>query len=359
MKAIILVGGEGTRLRPLTYTLAKPLLPVANQPHLERQIEWLARFGVTEAVLSMGYQPDAFREHFSDGTHAGVRISYAIEDEPLGTGGAIRFAAGGIDERVVVCNGDVLTDLDLDEMCEFHRARNALATISLAQVDDPSAFGVVPTNSDGSVQAFVEKPSRNEAPSDWINAGTYVLEPEVISRIPETIPTSVERVVFPEMISEQLALFAFSYDGYWLDIGTPEQYLRANLDVLAGKVHGQSVAGDGNAGLWIQAQSVEQGAELVAPVLVGEGSTVATNARLDNVAIGRNCVIEQGVTIRDSVVLDGARIARSATVSESIVGWNAQVGQKAAVQDQSVLGAGSVIEADGVVSRVRLNPELR
>ena len=214
MKAVVLVGGEGTRLRPLTFTTPKPLLSIANQPHLERQLAWLASHGVDEVVLSMGYLPDAFHRHFAsdDSGHdvfGDVVLRYAVESEPLGTAGAIRFAAEGIEERIIVCNGDVLTSLDLDAMVRFHDERGAEATISLTQVEDPSAFGVVPTQADGSVIAFVEKPAPGKAPSNWINAGTYVLEPAFLRRIPPRLNVSVERETFPRMLAQPGLLLGY------------------------------------------------------------------------------------------------------------------------------------------------------
>ena len=199
---------------------------------------WLADHGVDEVVLSMGYLPDAFHAHFRDesghDTFRGMRLRYAVEDEPLGTAGAIRFAADGIDERFVVCNGDVLTGLDLSAMVEFHDERGAEVTIALTQVEDPSAFGVVPTAADGGVIAFVEKPAPGSAPSDWINAGTYVLEPSFLDRIPPRLNVSVERETFPRLLEQPGRLFGYRTDAYWLDIGTPEKYLQAHVDVLRG-----------------------------------------------------------------------------------------------------------------------------
>ncbi len=241
MKAVVLVGGEGTRLRPLTFTTPKPLLPIANQPHLERQLDWLAAHGVDEVVLSMGYLPDAFHRHFeTDGAghdrFGDVVLRYAVENEPLGTAGAIRFAAEGIDERIIVCNGDVLTSLDLDAMVRFHDENGAEATISLTQVQDPSAFGVVPTQPDGRVIAFVEKPAPGKAPSNWINAGTYVVEPAFLRRIPPRLNVSVERETFPRMLAQPGLVYGFQSDAYWLDIGTPDKYLQAHADALAGRL---------------------------------------------------------------------------------------------------------------------------
>ena len=196
MKAVVLVGGEGTRLRPLTYSTPKPLLAIGNQPFLERQLEWLAAYDVDEVVLAIGYLPDAFIEHFPRGNYAGIELRYRVESEPLGTAGAIRFAAEGIDERIIVCNGDVLTTLDLGELVAFHEKVGAEATIALTHVDEPSAFGVVPTFPDGEVRGFVEKPPRGKAPTNWINAGTYVLEPSVLETVPPRLQVSIERTTF-------------------------------------------------------------------------------------------------------------------------------------------------------------------
>ena len=213
----MLVGGEGTRLRPLTLTTPKPLLPVANQVFLDRQLSWLAAHGVDEVALSLGYLPDAFQARFPDGRFvddAGrvVHLVYAVEPVPLGTAGAVRFAAGhlDVDERIVVCNGDVLTGLDLGALVAFHDDRDAEATIHLAQVGDPSAFGVVPTFGDGEVKAFVEKPPPGCAPTDWINAGTYVLEPSIFERIPAGLCVSIERETFPRLLEQRGRLFAMA-----------------------------------------------------------------------------------------------------------------------------------------------------
>ncbi len=235
MKAVVLVGGEGTRLRPLTLSAPKQMLPIVGVPMIERVLGHLARHGVDEAVLSLGYLPDAFMEAYPDGRAAGIRLFYAVEPEPLDTAGAVRFAAtlAGIAETFVVVNGDVLTDLDLTSLVAFHRERRAEGTIALHPVADPSAFGVVPTDEEGRVTAFVEKPPRDEAPTNEINAGTYVLEASVLARIPEGGRVSIERETFPTMVRDR-CLFARSDESYWLDTGTPAAYLDANFDYLNG-----------------------------------------------------------------------------------------------------------------------------
>ncbi len=236
MRAVVLVGGFGTRLRPLTNTTPKPMLPVVNRPMLEHLVGGLARAGIVEVTLALGFKPEPFAQAFPDGVCAGVRLAYAVEPEPLDTAGAIRFAAdhAGIDDTFVVANGDIMTDLDISKLLAAHRASGAEATIHVSPVDDPSAFGVVELDDDLRVLRFVEKPAPDEAPSNLINAGTYVLEPTVLPRIATGRKVSIEREVFPAIVADG-GLFAYPDDAYWLDTGRPEFYLQANLDALAGR----------------------------------------------------------------------------------------------------------------------------
>jgi len=328
MRAVVLVGGFGTRLRPLTLHTPKQMLPVVNRPMVERVVEHLARHGVTEAVLSLGYRPDAFQAAYPDGVCAGVALHYAIEPEPRDTAGAIRFAAldAGIAERFVVVNGDVITDLDVSRLIAAHEAAGAEGTIALHRVEDPSAFGVVPTDETGRVTAFIEKPPRDEAPTDLINAGTYVLEPSVLDRIAPDVPVNVERVTFPEMVADG-SLHAYDGDTYWLDAGTPPTYLTANLDLINGR------RGPAEAGVHPDAEV--DGA--VAGAVVGSGAQVA-----------------EGAIVSGSVVLSGARIGPGALVQDAIIGARAQVGEGAIVDGGAVLGDDVVVEAGGQARGVRI-----
>ncbi len=333
MKAVVLVGGTGTRLRPLTYATPKPLLPIANVPFLERQLQWLADYGVDEAVLSLGYMPDAFTEHFGDERFGDMKLRFVVEHEPLGTAGGIRFAAVGINERVLVCNGDVLTDLDLAAFVAFHEARGAEATISLARVDDPSAFGVVPTRDDGEVIAFVEKPPREQAPTNWINAGTYVLEPSVLSSIPPRLNVSIERETFPRMLERPGRLYAMRSEGYWLDIGTPAKYFEAHLDVLAGKLGLPPIAGavELSPGVWVEPGAiVDDAAALEAPVLIGEGARVASGARVAHSVLGARAVVESGASVIDSVVLPGVSVPPGEVIDSVVLGPDVRLEVKGA-----------------------------
>jgi NDP-sugar pyrophosphorylase family protein len=357
VKAIVLVGGEGTRLRPLTYTTPKPLLPIANQPFLERQLAWLAGHGVDEVVLSLGYLPDAFEAHFPEGRFGDLVLRYAVEDHPLGTAGAIRFAARGLDERLVVCNGDVLTTLDLDELVAFHDERGAEATICLTKVRDPSAFGVVPTRHDGEVVAFVEKPPKGKAPTNWINAGTYVLEPSVLQRIPERLTVSIERETFPRMLEEPSRMYAMASDAYWLDIGTPEKYLQAHADVLAGVLGDERVPGarETAPGIWIQGDAhVDTEAQLIAPVLLGDGARVDAGARVASSAVGAGASVGAGARVLRAVVHDGAVLEADAEVIDSVLGSGATLGTGAIASDHTVVGMGAALDAGARASGARI-----
>jgi NDP-sugar pyrophosphorylase family protein len=340
--------------------MPKPLLPIGNIAFLERQLAWLGRHGVDDVVLSLGYLPDAFVEHFPEGRCGAVRVRYAVEKEPLGTAGGIRYAAdqAGIDERFVVCNGDVLTELDLTALVRFHDERGADATIHLARVPDPSAFGVVPTADDGEVKAFVEKPAPGRAPTDWINAGTYVLEPSVLAGIPPGLTVSIERETFPHMLDHPRRLFAYPSDAYWLDIGTPEKYLEAHADVLAGRL--------GPAGLpagaveraprvWCEGDvTIAAAARVEAPVLLGPGSDIGPRATVSGSVLGAGCVVEQDARVSRSVLLAGARLEAGAQVVDSVIGPGGVLERGAVASDHTIVGAAAVVAERSRVAGARL-----
>jgi NDP-sugar pyrophosphorylase family protein len=335
----------------------KGLVPIANKPFLERQLTWLAAHGIDEVILSLGYLPDAFRAHFPDDRFGSIRLRYAVEPKPLGTAGGIRFAAEGIDERFVVCNGDVLTALDLAAMIKFHEERGAEASIYLTRVDDPSAFGVVPTRPDGEVVGFVEKPPRDQAPTNWINAGTYVLEPSVLERIPPRMNVSIERETFPRMVATRARLFAYQYDGYWLDIGTPEKYLQAHADVLAGDLGRPPIAGavDRGEGTWLEVGArPADDARLDPPVLIGSGAVIASGATVSASVIGAGATIGEGARVVRSVLHPGARVAAGAEIVDSVLGPGAVVQAGAVVADVTLVGAATEIAAGTHISGGRV-----
>jgi mannose-1-phosphate guanylyltransferase len=329
VRAVVLVGGFGTRLRPLTLATPKQMLPIVDRPMIEHVLAHLAGYGIDDAVLSMGFMPDAFSAAYPDGVCAGVALHYAVEPEPLDTAGAIRFAAldAGIAERFVVINGDVLTDLDVASLVAFHDAHGAEGTIALHEVEDPSAFGVVPTDDDGRVTAFVEKPTREEAPSHFINAGTYVLEPSVLDRIAAGRRVSIERETFPAMVTDG-GLYAMASDTYWIDAGTPSQYLQAQLDLIDG-VRGSSLTA------------------------ISTRASVHPDATVEHSVVADGVEVGPGAVVRDAVLLSGSTVADHAVVERSIVGRGALVGEGASLADLCVLGDGAKAAAGEHLQGVR------
>ncbi|MGH9062846.1 MAG: sugar phosphate nucleotidyltransferase [Acidimicrobiales bacterium] len=340
MKAVVLVGGEGTRLRPLTLDTPKQMLPVVERRMIERVLSHLALHGVEQAVLSLGYRPDVFVTAFPDGRASGVRLSYAVEPEPMDTAGAIRFAASeaGIDATFLVVNGDVLTDADLGALMARHADRGAEATIHLTPVAEPCAFGVVPTEADGRVLAFIEKPPADQVPTNLVNAGAYVLEPAVLDRIPDGRRVSIERETFPLLVAEG-RLFAWPSDAYWMDTGTPAAYLRACSDLVSGIRPGLPAPGARALAdaVWAVGSPILDG-EVRAPSLVADAAFVAGSAVVDGSIVGTGARIEPGATVSGSVVMAGAVVAGGATVEGSILGEGSRVGVDATVVGLSVVG---------------------
>ena len=357
LRAVVLLGGIGTRLRPLTYSAPKQALPIAEVPMIERVLGHLLDHGVTGAVLSLGYLHEAFASLFPDGRYRTMDVRFAVEPEPLDTGGAIRFAAesAGIQERFLVVNGDVLTDLDITAMLEFHDSRDgAEATIALAHVVDSSAFGLVITDAaDGRVERFVEKPPADQAGPGHVNAGTYVFEARVLRRIAQGRRVSVEREVFPGIVGDR-ALFAFPSTAYWTDTGTPRQYLQAQLDIIGGRRPGPAAPGavtDGD-GVWRMGDATVDG-EVHGPALLGVDARVAAGATVRNSVVGAGAGVDEGAVVEDSVLLAGAWVTAGAAVRASIVGPGAVIGEGAQVTD-SVVGGSVKVDPGARVSGARV-----
>jgi len=308
MRAVVLVGGLGTRLRPLTDTIPKPMLPVAHVPLIARLVARLGAGGVDAVTLALGFQPEPFIEAFPDGRCGDVALDYAVEPEPLDTGGAIRFAArhAGIDETFVVVNGDVLTDLDVGALTEAHRRGGALATLHLIAVDDPSAYGVAELDDAGRVLRFVEKPAPGTEPSTLVNAGTYVFEPAVLDRIPEGRRVSIERETFPALVDDG-GVHSLATDDYWIDAGRPDEFLQANLDFLTGaraeRVDGIHSDADVDPDAMISTSVISAGATVAA------GSVVTESVILPGATVGAGSTIERSIVMGD--VGNGAHVART------------------------------------------------
>ncbi|WP_419928342.1 sugar phosphate nucleotidyltransferase [Candidatus Poriferisocius sp.] len=313
MDAVVLVGGFGTRLRPLTLTRPKQMLPVVDRPMIEHVVGRLGEQGITRAILSLGYRPDAFEAAYPQHRCAGVELFYAVEPEPLDTAGAIAFAArmAEVNDTFIAVNGDVVNRFPLEDLLAVHRREHALATIALAPVADPSRFGVVVSEPGGRVREFVEKPPADQAPSNEISVGIYALEPTALDSVPEGARTSIEREVFPRLV-EQGRMYAVAWNGFWVDAGTPETYLEV-----------QQALSDGG---WTHPEA-----------------EVASDATVRGSIVMERAVVDAGASIVDSALLPGAKVGPEATVERSIVGYGAEIGASARLSGLSVVGDDVVI----------------
>ena len=325
----MLAGGEGTRLRPLTLTTPKPVMPLAGRPFLSFMLDWVHSYGAEEVILSCGFMSDAVKSVLGD-IYEGMRLRHVTEEEPLGTAGPVRLAydEGLLEERVLVLNGDVLTDIDLTAELEQHERTGARATLALYPVDDTSSYGVVPTDDEGKVTEFIEK-GGGEAPTNRINAGAYVLERDAVESIPAGRAVSFEREVFPALIGD--GLYGYDAAGYWIDIGTPERYLDATWDLLAGRVHSTLPPRD-ETGSLIYENCLLAGAHVGPQTVLGRHCSVGTDARVER-----------------SVLHERVHVGADATVIESVLAEGARVGERARVGPDAMVGANAVIEADAVV----------
>lgn len=336
MQAIILAGGKGTRLRPLTMHTPKPIVPLANQPFLLYQIELLKRADVLDLVLSLSYQPQKIEDRLGDGADHGVRIRYTVEASPLGTAGAYKNARAHINDTTVILNGDILTDVDLNQVIRVHREREAIATIMLTPVANPASYGLVQTSDDGRVVRFLEKPKPDEITCNTINAGIYVLEPRVLDYVPDGEPFMFEYGVFPKLLEKGEPFFGYTWNGYWRDIGTSASYLQANLDVLAGRIdildRPKQRPGE----------KFDPKAEIDPLSMVDESCVIKPGAQIINSVIGPNCYIEERARIEESIVRSGSRVGTGATLVKSIVGMGSHIGRSVSVAGV-VLGDKSVL----------------
>jgi NDP-sugar pyrophosphorylase family protein len=345
MKAILLVGGKGTRLRPLTIHTPKPIVPIFNRPFLHYQLDLLKQVPeIDEVILSLNYQPRRIEEIFGDGGDTGLSIRYVVEPVPLGTGGAVRYAGESLRESVVVFNGDVLTEVDLAAVIRMHRERKAKATIVLTPVANPSAYGLVETDEQGNIRRFLEKPKADEITCDTINAGIYVLEPETFDRIPKDTPWSIERSFFPSLVERGETFVAYVYRGYWIDIGTPEKYMQVHRDVMDGRYQARPF-GSESGRAWVSPLArIEEGAVIERPCFIDEGAVVKSGARIGPYSVvGRQCHVEEHAIIDHAIVWANCRISQEAIVRRSIVGRHCHIGRSAMVEDGVVLGDKSVV----------------
>jgi mannose-1-phosphate guanylyltransferase/phosphomannomutase len=347
VKAVIMAGGEGTRLRPQTSNLPKPMLPLVGRPMMEHIVALLRRHGVTDIVVTVAFLPNAIRSYFGDGSELGVRMVYATEETPLGTAGSVRNARDELDERFLVISGDVLTDIDLTSVVAFHEKNNAMATIALSAVENPLEFGIVITREDGSIERFLEKPGWGQVFSDTINTGIYVLEPDVFDWIPEGRSVDFSGEVFPELLEAGKPLYGYVADGYWEDVGTTAAYLSAHQDILDGKVAVDIAGFELQPGVWLgRGSSVDPLARIVGPAFIGENCSIAHDAVLaPYTTIGANTQVAEWVEIERSVVGENAYLGPAAHVEGAVLGRSCDLRRGARCDAGSVVGEGCLIGA--------------
>jgi mannose-1-phosphate guanylyltransferase len=354
MQALILAGGEGTRLRPLTSTIPKPVVPLVDRPFIVYMLQWLRGHGVDDVILLCGFMSDGVKDVLGDGGDLGLRIRYVQEPRPLGTGGALRFSEALLDDRFFMLNGDVLTDIDLTAQLAQHERTEARATLGLVPVDDPTAYGLVRRNPDLSVREFVEKPSADAIDTNLISAGAYILQRDVLEIMaPAGETISIERDVFPKLVGA--GLYGYEASGYWLDIGTPERYLQATFDILEGRVRTDAGRAPGQAG-------IADGVGVAGPSSVGVGCEVSRGATVGaRTVLGARVTIADGAHVENSVLLDGCTIGPRSYVHSSIIGRRAVIGADCQVADGVVLGEQVKLGAANVLgagARIFPNVEL-
>jgi mannose-1-phosphate guanylyltransferase len=345
-------------LRPLTSTVPKPVVPLVDRPFISFMLDWLRRHGVDDVVMSCGHLATGVHNALGDGSAFGVRLRYVEEPEPLGTGGAVKFAEPLLDERFLMLNGDVLTDIDLTAQLAQHERTSAVATLALTAVEDPSAYGLVRTDPDCAVTAFVEKPSADQVDTNRINAGAYVLErAPVLDLLEHGVPASIERDVFPRLVGE--GLYGYLADGYWLDIGTPERYLTGSFDILEGTVVTPVAERLGDGFLAVD-DDVQSEGRIIPAALVERGCRIGENARVGGrVVLEPDVSIGDGTIVEGAVVLRGAEVGANCTLRSCIIAGDVTIGDRCHVEGHSVIGAGVKLGADNVVARgARLFPGL-
>jgi mannose-1-phosphate guanylyltransferase len=346
---VILVGGQGTRLRPLTSSVPKPVVRLVDRPFIAFMVEWLRGHGVDDVIMSCGFLADSVRAVLGDGSQLGIRLRFVEEPEPRGTAGALKLAQPMLDERFLMLNGDVLTDIDLTAQIAQHESSGARATLALVPVADPSAYGVVVLREDRSVSDFVEKPSPGSVDSNLISAGSYVLEREILELVQPDRNVSIEREVWPALVGD--GLYGFPSDSYWLDIGTPERYLQGTFDILEGNV--ETAVRERLGDDWV---AIEDGAQVhgrvVPPALLERGAQVAAGAHVGSlVVLGRDVSVGSRSTVERSVVLEGAQIGEGCELRDCIVAAGARVGEGTSITGGAVLGEGVVVGARNVIAR--------
>jgi mannose-1-phosphate guanylyltransferase len=349
MQAVILVGGEGTRLRPLTSTVPKPVVPLVDRPFISFMLEWLGKHGIDDVIMSCGFLATSVRNVLGDGGGLGIRLRFVEEPDPRGTAGALKYAEPMLDERFLMLNGDVLTDIDLSAQIAQHEQSGAMATLALVPVADPSAYGLVHLNEDHSVRDFLEKPSPDAMiDTNLISAGAYVLQREILELVPPERNVSIEREVWPLLIGK--GLYGFPSESYWLDIGSPERYLQGTFDIIEGNVQTAVAERLGSDWLAIDDSAAVAG-RVIPPAVLERGVRVAEGAQVGSlVVLGEDVSIGAGASVERSVILNGAQIGENCRLRDCIVAAGCRIGARTTVSGGAVLGEGVTIGADNVIA---------
>jgi mannose-1-phosphate guanylyltransferase len=362
MKAVILVGGLGTRLRPLTCNTPKPMIPLVNQPFIEQMLENLRDQGIDEAILAVQYLADRFRDALGDGSRLGMKVHVIEEPEPRGTAGAVKNVEHMLDGTTFVFNGDVMTDLDLQAMLAFHREKGSKLTIALTPVEDPTAFGLVETNDEGRIQRFVEKPRIDEITTNMINAGTYIIEPDLFRYVPPNQHYMFERGLFPVVLQTGDPMFGYPSRAYWTDIGKPATYLEVHHDILVGKVRYKFRGNQIADRVWVEGDvDIHPTAQIVGPVVMGSGVKIGAGARIIGPAvIGARCTIGPHVTIEDAVLWEENAIEEDAALRACVVGRGNRIRARSHILDGTIISDACDIGEENRLERgIRIWPETK
>jgi mannose-1-phosphate guanylyltransferase len=348
VQAVILVGGEGTRLRPLTSTVPKPVVPLVDRPFIAYMLQWLAEHGVDDVIMSCGFLATSVRNVLGDGSAYGLRLRFVEEPDPRGTAGALKYAESMLDERFLMLNGDVLTDIDLSAQVAQHERTGAKATLALVPVADPSAYGLVHLDPENAVLDFVEKPSPDQIDTNLISAGAYVLDREVLELVPGDRKVSIEREVWPLLVGD--GLYGYPSESYWLDIGTPDRYLKATFDIIEGNVGTEVRERLGSDYLAIAPEAEVLG-RVIPPAVLERGVKIAQGAHAGSlVVLGQGVSLADGAIVERAVVLDGTEIGEGCTLRNCIVAAGCRIGPRTHLSDGVVLGEGVTVGADNVIA---------
>jgi mannose-1-phosphate guanylyltransferase / phosphomannomutase len=363
LKAVILVGGEGTRLRPITFLNPKPMLPLVNKPFMENFVLWIKSHGIKDIIFSAGYMSEVFKNYFGNGERFSLNIKFVEEKEPLDTCGGVKNVEKYLDnDSFMVFNGDILSSVNLTDMIAFHREKEADITISLTSVEDPAAYGLVPVNGDGKVLRFLEKPGQDEIITDLINAGIYIIEPHVMKLVPECERYSFERQLFPEVLKKGYKIFGYTFNSYWIDVGTPMKYLTANQDVLLRKIDFKFPGEEVMENIYIGKNTEYSKSNFISgPIVIGENTKIDKNARILPLSvIGDSCLISGGTEISESVIFNNCNIGRGNHIKKAIISNNVSVRDNVIIEDYSVIGDNSIIRGNNILKngiRIGINSD--